>query len=266
VQADARLRERRGTGMGTVVTVLTTVVAIVITALVTRWYSSRRALDIVLSSAVNVLQLPDVGAGRVTASYDGEPVRSLWSLTILVCNTGNVDIDSKQVRKAPAVALGGAVRVLDATVLTPERDDRRVAVSSEPDGNVQFAIGYLRRGCGVECQLLLDQDGDADFSPDGLSLADCLVENADCRWLNLLGPRAAWTYWPWMLLVLVVGWFSCWWPGFAFNSILPAHLPDWLGIPAVLLVWVVPMGAIGFACAYSLAAFGTGRRYSRYLR
>ena len=167
------------------ITFLVSVISIIIGALVTRHYSARRRLELVIPSFLDVVALSHVAKDKIQVLYQGMHIKSLWVLRVVIQNRGNFDIEQRMVRAFPRINLGAFARIIDIEPVHLDRESL-VELSVEDERYAVLKIDYLQRRRQAAFQIVAHSAGGAVLRPDDIVLENGIIENTTVSLKNLL--------------------------------------------------------------------------------
>ena len=168
-----------------IITVVVALISLFLGGAITRYYSSRRNLALVVPSLFDVIDLRRVAKEKIQILYNQKNIQSLWVVRFLVQNRGNADIQKSMVRRCPYVSFGDKAVAIDVEpVSLPE--DAIVNATIGETGTVSFSIEYLKRHSQAAFQILVHSETEAWLSAGDIVADTGLIENTKVDFVNLM--------------------------------------------------------------------------------
>ena len=167
--------------------VLVGILMLVLGSLVTRHYSMRRSLVLVIPSVIDVVDLSRIAKEKIEVLYQGVRIESLWVIRVLIRNRGNVDIEKGMVRSNPRIDVGELAKAIDVEPVD-ESESSSIQSSIEEDRYVAFEINYLPRKAQAAFQVLAHTPNGFDLDPSAITLDRGIIQNTDLDLVNLSVP------------------------------------------------------------------------------
>ncbi len=170
------------------ITIIVAIASIILGALITRHYSARRVLDMVIPSYFDALDLRHIAKEKIRVLYQGKPVESLSVIRVVLHNQGNSDIVKNMVKNHPMLFFGDLVKLIDVQPVYSDKETN-VEASINEEKYVIFKIDFLQRRKMVAFQILAYLDKRSNFNPGDITLEPGIIENTDTRMKNLLSTE-----------------------------------------------------------------------------
>jgi len=164
--------------------VVSIIITIIIAVIVTRYYSTRRILNLVIPSIFDIIDISRIAKEKIQILYKNNRIESLWVIRVVLQNSGNFDIEKNMVHIAPQIDFGNSVKVIDVEPIYTDSESEINAEISE-EGFCIFNIGYLKRRKQSAFQILVHTQCGKSIDYKDISLNQGVIENTDIRLINL---------------------------------------------------------------------------------
>jgi hypothetical protein len=166
------------------ITIILSLFSIVITIIITRHYSYRSCIAIIIASVFDIIDLSKVAKDKIEIFYNKIPIEQLWIIRAILNNQGNIDINSDMVHNPPSLRLIEDARIIDAENISNDNINK-VDSFIMNEKSVVFNINYFQRRNLLAFQILVHTNKGISLKPDDIILSKGIIENTK-RLLPLL--------------------------------------------------------------------------------
>lgn len=160
------------------------ILSLILGALITRYYATRRRINIVVPSAFNLVDLSRVAKEKIQILCNNKPIENLWVVRIVIQNRGNIDVESSAIRANPTLSFGESIEIIDIEQ-RHVGEENQVKATIRDTRFAEFKIDYLKRREQAAFQILVHSPKGDNFSPKDLSVAAGIIDNTDIHLANL---------------------------------------------------------------------------------
>jgi hypothetical protein len=198
--------------------VVVAIIAIVVSIIIYRRQTQRKALTFVVKSAYPLLTGTEELKGRLQVQVDGVAVNNIDLMFIEFSNSGNVPIERSDFDSPVEVRFEPPARIISVVVDSEEPKEIGALLSIQEENSVTLNPLLLNPGDKVTLKFILSSDTKG-FEVFGRVIGIKVIREADpsslYSWLGLAG-----------LLLLAIG-FAIVFHYSAKRSELPPHPPEW---------------------------------------
>lgn len=160
--------------------------SIVITIFITRHYSFRSALKIILTSIINLFDLSKFEKWKLDVLLNGKAVESLWVIKIILENCGNSDLIKTMECKPIKLTFPKNFEICDIKI--GKIDKNEIEASFDGD-SIEIKIQYFKRKSIIPLQILATMKKAMKIDPNDIKLADGLIINTKINLIDFVNKR-----------------------------------------------------------------------------
>ena len=124
-----------------ITTIILFILSIIITVLITKYYSFRSKLNIILTSIIDLVKISVLARGKVKILYNNEEVKSLSVIRIVIENQGNTDLSEEQVKIAPSIKFMPKIKVISIDDVS-KTDKSNVLTDIISENEIKFHLKF----------------------------------------------------------------------------------------------------------------------------
>lgn len=166
-----------------IITVIFFVLSIIITILITRYYSFRSNFNIILSSIVDLVRISFLAKDKVKILYNDKEVKSLSVIRMIFENEGNIDVSEEQVKKAPSLKFLNDVKIISIDEINAT-DKSNISFDIISENEIHFNINFLGRKSRNAFQILVHKDNDFSTTHKDLSFDEGIIKNTNIKFID----------------------------------------------------------------------------------
>ncbi len=157
--------------------------SVVATWFFARHYAFRRRIDIILFSAINIVNLAKVSKEKIDIRYKGQHLENLWILKFVLGNAGNIDITEAMIRREISLCLVEGIQVLDVEIVSQSAEmDVRLVFDDE---KISLQPTYLPRRSTAAFQAIVHATAGRRLALGIIAMTRGVIENTGIRFEDL---------------------------------------------------------------------------------
>jgi hypothetical protein len=166
------------------ITIAVGLIMMLLGAVATRHYSSRRRINFIMPSLIDVVNISHLVKDNIKIYYRDVPIQSLWVLRLIVKNNGNFDINKDMIRNLPKLTFKDSVKIIDIEPVIYD-DNALISGLRSSETSIDFDIEFLKRGKQTAFQILFHTVDDSRVRMDDIKLSEGVIENTTVKLIKL---------------------------------------------------------------------------------
>jgi hypothetical protein len=166
-----------------IITAIFFLLSILLTIVITKHYSSRSELNIIIASILDLVRISSDAKDKIKVLYNNEEVKSLSVIRLVIENQGNNDISEDQVKVFPSLRFINNVKIINVDEIS-KGNKSNVQTKVIGDNEIQFHFKFLSRKNKCAFQILVHNEEGFTTSIRDLSFYEGVIKNTRLKFTN----------------------------------------------------------------------------------